>query len=164
MSVRRLQGLALLLSAVCLLLGAFGPRTVIFVTIGIILFILAIPAVYSTQPTGWIGLAGIVLLELAALIALGFRLDLVPPSLGDSLSLTSAILGMLGAVIVGWLTTREHVFPAWVGWVFMVQGLLNFLGWVIQYRCSRESVSDSRSHITDCGNLRLWVLYLPNTQ
>ncbi len=128
MSVRRLQGLALLLSAVCLLLGAFGPRTVIFVTIGIILFILAIPAVYSTQPTGWIGLAGIVLLELAALIALGFRLDLVPPSLGDSLSLTSAILGMLGAVIVGWLTTREHVFPAWVGWVFMVQGLLNFLG------------------------------------
>jgi hypothetical protein len=31
------------------------------------------------------------------------------------------------AVIVGWLTTREHVFPAWVGWVFMVQGLLNFI-------------------------------------
>jgi len=128
MNVRRLQGLALILSAVGLLLGAFIPETSIFLTISVILFILGIPAVYSAQPTGWIGLAGIVLLELAALIALGFRLHLVPPSsLGDSLSLTSAILGMLGAVIIGWLTTRGHVFPVWVGWVFMAQGLLNFL-------------------------------------
>jgi predicted ATPase len=45
----------------------------------------------------------------------------------NGLSLTSAILGMFGAVVVGWLTTREHVFPAWVGWVFIVQGLLNFI-------------------------------------
>lgn len=131
MNVRRLQGLALILSAICLLLAAFVSETSIVVTIGVILFILGIPAVYSAQPTGWVGLVGIVLLELAALIALGFRFHLVPPSsLGDSLSLTSAILGMLGAVIVGWQTTREHVFPAWVGWVFMLQGLLNFItGW-----------------------------------
>src|SRR5689334_11625449 len=101
MNLRRLQGLELILSAVCLLLGAFGPQTVSFLTWGIFLLIWGIPAVYSAQPTGWVGLAGIVLLELAALIALGFRLHLVPPSsLGDSLSLTSAILGMLGAVIV----------------------------------------------------------------
>jgi hypothetical protein len=128
MNIRRLQGFALILSAVCLLLAAFISETSIVVTIGVILFILGIPAVYSAQPTGWVGLAGIVLLELAALIALGFRWHLVPPSsLGDSLSLTSAILGMLGAVIIGWLTTRGHVFPAWVGWVFMAQGLLNFI-------------------------------------
>ena len=127
MNVRRLQGLALILSAVCLLLGAFGLQPVIFITIGLILFILGIPAIYSAQPTGWIGLLGIVLLELAALIALGFRLQILSPSLSDGLSLTSAILGMVGAVIVGWLTTREHVFPTWVGWVFMVQGLLNFI-------------------------------------
>jgi hypothetical protein len=127
MNVRRLQGLALILSAVCLLLTAFVGETSIVVMIGVILFILGIPAIYSAQPSGWVGLAGIVLLELAALIALGFRLHLVPSSLGDSLSLSSALLGMLGAVIVGWLTTREHVFPAWVGWVFMAQGLLNFI-------------------------------------
>ena len=127
MNIRRLQGLALIVSAVCLPLAAFFPQTIIL-TIGIILFILGIPAVYSAQPTGWIGLAGIVLLELAALISLGFRLHMVPPSsLGDSLSLTSAILGMLGAVIIGWLTTRGNVFPAWVGWLFMAQGLLNFI-------------------------------------
>jgi hypothetical protein len=136
MNVRRLQGLALILSAVCLLLGLFGPQTIgivgpqtamFYVTISAILFILGIPAIHSAQPTGWIGQVGIVLLELAALIVLGFRFNMVPSTLGDSLSLTSAIAGTLGAVIVGWLTTREHVFPAWVGWAFMAQGLLNFL-------------------------------------
>src|SRR6476619_5111715 len=94
MNVRRLQGLALILSAVCLLLGAFGLQPSIFITIGLILFMLGIPAIYSAQPTGWIGLLGIVLLELAALIALGFRLQILSPSLSDSLSLISAILGM----------------------------------------------------------------------
>src|SRR5512140_390969 len=100
MNVRRLQGLALILSAVCLLLAMVGIQTNIIFAMGIILFILGIPAVYSVQPTAWVGLAGIVLLEVAALIALGFRLNVVlPSSLGNSLSLTSAILGALGAVI-----------------------------------------------------------------
>ena len=127
MNLRRLQGLALMLSAICLLLGAFGFQPAILITTGLILFILGIPAIYSAQPTGWMGVLGIVLLELAALIALGFRLQMLPASLSDGLSLSSAILGMLGAVIVGWLTTREIVFPAWVGWIFIVQGLLNFI-------------------------------------
>ena len=34
---------------------------------------------------------------------------------------------MLGAAIVGWFTIREHVFPAWVGWAFMVYGLLTLI-------------------------------------
>lgn len=129
MNVRRLQGLALILSAVCLLLPIVGIQTNIIFTMGIILFILGIPAVYSAQPTARVGLAGIVLLEVAALIALGFRLNVVllPSSLGNSLSLTSAILGALGAVIVGWLTTRAHKFPAWVGWLFIAQGVLNLI-------------------------------------
>ena len=137
MNLRRVQGLALMVSAVCLLLGLFGPQTIgilgpqttmFYVTTSVILFMLGIPAIHSAQPTGWIGLMGIVLLELAALIALAFRFNLVMPSaLGDSLSLTSALAGMLGAVIIGWLTTREHVFPAWVGWVFLAQGVLNFI-------------------------------------
>jgi hypothetical protein len=136
MKAQRLQGSALILSAVCLLIGLTGPKTTLFYVssvIGIILFILGIPAVYSAQPTSWVGIAGIVLLELSALIALGFRLDVVPSSLGNSLGLTSAILGTLGAVIVSWLTSREHVFPAWVGWVFMTQGLLNFLAGLLNF-------------------------------
>ena len=137
MSVLRLQGLALMLSAVSLLFGLLGPQnigligpqaTMFLITISSILFILGIPAIYSAQPTGWIGMAGIVLLEVAALIALGFRFNIVPwpSSLGDGLALTSAAAGMLGAVIVGWFTIREHVFPAWVGWAFIVFGLLTF--------------------------------------
>jgi hypothetical protein len=127
MNVRRLQGLALIISAVCFLLGLFGSQaTTFYVTVGIILFMLGIPAVYSVQPTGWIGLAGIVLLELASFIALLFRLNMMPSGLADSMSLTSALAAMLGAVITGWLTTRGNVFPAWVGWAFIAQGLLNF--------------------------------------
>lgn len=129
MNVQRLQGLALIASAACLLLGLFvAPAATFFFVTSTILFILGIPAIHSAQPTGSIGLAGIILLELAALIALGFRLNMVPDSLGGSLSLTSALAGMLGAVILGWLTTREHVFPAWVGWAFLAQGVLNLLG------------------------------------
>lgn len=135
MNVRRLQGLALIVSAVCLLLGLFGPQslsligpqaTAFYVIVGILLFMLGIPAVYSAQPTGWIGLAGIILLELAACIPLIFRWNMAPSGLAGSLSLTGALAGMLGAVIVGWITTREHVFPAWLGWAFIAQGLLNF--------------------------------------
>lgn len=135
MNVRRLQGLALIVSAVCFLIGLLGPQsisligpqaTASFIIAGILLFMLGIPAVYSLQPTGSIGMAGIVLLELASLIALMFQLRWMPSGLADSMSLTSALAGMLGAVITGWLTTREHVFPAWVGWTFIAQGLLNF--------------------------------------
>src|SRR5215216_1816102 len=131
MNVQRFQGLPLILSAVCfLLLGLSDPRTAMFdviSTIGVIMFILGIPAVYSAQPTGWIGLAGIILLELAALISLGFRFEVLPSNFESSLAMTSAVLGTLGAVIVGWLTIREGVFPSWVGWVLLAQGLLNLL-------------------------------------
>jgi hypothetical protein len=137
MNVQRLQGLALMLSAVCtLLLGLSDPRTAIFdiiATTGVILFILGIPAIYLAQPTGWLGLAGIILLELAALIALGFRFEVLPSSLESSLALTSAVLGSLGGVIIGWLTTREHVFPSWVGWVFVAGGLLNLIAGLFDF-------------------------------
>ena len=110
MNVRRLQGLALIVSAVCFLLGLFGPQTISLIgqqattfynIAGIILFMLGIPAVYSAQPTGSIGLAGILLLELAAFIPLLFRLNMVTADLAGSLSLTSALAGMVGAVING---------------------------------------------------------------
>jgi hypothetical protein len=140
MNVRRLQGLALMASAVCFLLGLFGPQSLsligpqatgFFVIVGILLFIVGIPAVNTAQPTGTIGLAGIGLLILASLIALLFRLGLVPSGFERSLSMTSAIAGMLGALITGWLTIRERVFPAWLGWVFMAQGVLNFMTGVL---------------------------------
>ena len=140
MNIRRLQGLALMASAVCFLIGLLGPQSLaligqqaseFFVIAGILLFIVGIPAVNSAQPTGWVGLAGIGLLIVASLIALLFRFNLVPSGLEGSLSLTSAVAGMLGALITGWLTVREHVFPAWLGWAFIAQGFLNFFTGVI---------------------------------
>ena len=142
MNVRRLQGLALIVSAVCFLLGLFGPQTISLIgpqattfynIAGIILFMLGIPAVYSAQPTGSIGLAGILLLELAAFIPLLFRLNMVTADLAGSLSLTSALAGMVGAVIIGWITIKEHVLPAWVGWTFLAYGLLNFIAGQINF-------------------------------
>lgn len=136
MNITRLQGLALIFSALTLLIGLLGPQNIgllgpqtamFLVTISAILFILGIPGIHAVQPTGWIGLVGIALLELAALIVLAFRFNMVASNLGDSLSLTSAIAGMLGAIIIGWLTVREQVFPAWVGWGFLAYGLLNIL-------------------------------------
>ena len=136
MNVHRLQGLALIVSAVCLLLGLFGPQsisvigpqaTTLFLIVGGILYILGIPAVNSAQPTGWLGLTGIVLLIFAALIPVFFRLNMMPSGLANVLSLTSALAGLLGAIIIGGITIREHVFPAWVGWVFLAHSLLNFI-------------------------------------
>lgn len=141
MNIRRLQGLALMASAVCFLLGNFGPQSLsligpqatgFFVIAGILLFIVGIPAVNSAQPTGTIGMAGIGLLILASLIALLFRFNLVPSGFEGSLSLTSAVAGMLGALITGWLTVRERVFPAWLGWALIAQGFLNFFTGVIR--------------------------------
>ncbi len=135
MNLRRLQSLALIVGAVLLLPGVTGAEAGILGAISavsIVLFMMGIPAVIVAQPSGRAGWIGIVLLEVGALIALAFRLGLVPhSSLGDSLSLTSAILGMLGAVIIGWLTARGNVFPAWAGWLFLTQGVLNFLAGVL---------------------------------
>src|SRR5690606_39083086 len=68
-----------------------------------------------------------------AVIALGFQLLnlALSPSIENLLIWTSILGGTLGRLIVGWLTTRHRVFPAWVGWAFIVEGLLSFLGGVV---------------------------------
>ena len=130
MNIRRLQGLFLILSGVCVLVGFLGSNGTFFNAIalaGVILFILGILAIPLEQPMGWLGWVGIVLVELAAVIALGFQVGLLN---GTALILTSAICGTLGRLVVGWLTTRGKVFSAWVGWAFILEGLLNLIGGV----------------------------------
>lgn len=132
MNLRSFQGLSLILSAILGLVGFFGPDTALFSaisTISVILFIIGIPAVYTAQPIGIMGLIGIILMILAAVIALGFSLlDIdISPTLENILFWTSAVGGLLGRVIVGWLTTRQRVFPAWAGWALLIEGLLNIL-------------------------------------
>jgi hypothetical protein len=46
---------------------------------------------------------------------------------GDIIPLFSAVCGLLGSVVVGWLTVRARAFPAAVGWLLIVGGVLNLL-------------------------------------
>lgn len=130
MNIRSLQGLLLILSALATLVGFFGPDTPLFsaiLTISTILFILGISAVYTSQPIGTAGLIGVALMILAAVIALGFDLfDAVGTSSAAGLLIaTSTISGLVGRLLVGWLTTRHRVFPAWAGWTLIAEGVLS---------------------------------------
>jgi hypothetical protein len=133
MSIRRLQGAALIISAVINLVGLIGSGTsavrILFI-IGGLLFIFGVPAIQSVQPMGTLGWVGIVLIELAALVALVFNVMAVSGAadFGDTLPMASAIAAVIGRVTVGWLTTRRSVFPIWAGWAFMADGMVNFIG------------------------------------
>jgi hypothetical protein len=131
MSLRRLQGLALILGALIDLLVFFAPASglkPVLAVLSSLLFIFGIPAVHAAQRDGTPGLLGLVLLILAVLIVIAFRLDLFGnAALSSAFALTSAIFGLLGRLIVGWLTTRRPFFAAWIGWAFILEGLLNLL-------------------------------------
>ena len=133
MNIRRLQGAALIISAVINLVGLIGSGTsavrVLFV-IGALLLILGLPAIESVQQAGMLDWVGIILIELAAIIALVLTISSMSGASVSSsaIPLASAILGAIGRVIVGWLTTRHNAFPAWVGWALIAEGVLNFLG------------------------------------
>jgi hypothetical protein len=132
MTLRRIQGWALVVSAVCLLLGSFLPPTnfsLSFIVVGTILLILSSPSLQTAQNGGRTGWIGILLLEIAAFIALAFQLGFVKDTtLANGLGLTSAITGMLGRFSLGGLTIRRKILPMWVGWAFLLSGVLNLLG------------------------------------
>ncbi|MEW5939418.1 MAG: hypothetical protein AB1750_07145 [Chloroflexota bacterium] len=75
---------------------------------------------------------GIILIELAAVIALGINL-LAGPEVSEALIQTSVLAGALGRILVGWLTARSNVFPAWAGWTFLLQGIINLAGYIYLY-------------------------------
>jgi hypothetical protein len=128
MNIRRVQGLALIIGEVCLLLAFFGPDAIasFLGILGILLFIFGIPAVNTSQPSGSIGLIGIVLMVLAAAIALGFRVGVFGDTgMEDALIATSVISGLAGRIITGWLTVKKQVFSPWLGWALIAIGVIN---------------------------------------
>ena len=134
MNITRLQGWALLIILPIDLLSFvagdapwFAPLSLI----AVILFIVGVPAIQSVQPMGTAGLIGILLIELAALIAVS--INYLGVSGENALPLISVLAGALGRIIIGWLTTRANVFPSWVGWAFLSQGVLNLLGFAFLY-------------------------------
>ena len=121
----RYQGFALIVSAIVSLITYFvdaGPVINILVTL---LFIYGISAVHPIQSKGsTLGLVGIGLIILAAVIAIGFSAGLLG---GGTLIYVSAYSGLIGRVITGWLTTNKKSFPAWVGWALIAEGVLNVI-------------------------------------
>lgn len=131
MNIRRVQGLALIIGAVFLLLAFFGPDALArgLGILGTVLFIFGIPAVNTSQPSGPIGLIGVSLIILAAAIALGFNLGLLGDTgMENALIATSVISAMAGRVITGWLTIKKQVFSQWLGWAFIAAGVINMAG------------------------------------
>jgi hypothetical protein len=137
MPIRRHTGLFLVISAVCMLFGLSGSASFplrLIALIATVLFILTVPGIHAFQPGGPTGLAGIILVEIAAVIALAFQIGLLSDSShAGTFAQVSAGAGILGRLIIGWITTRKKVFPAWVGWVFIAGALLNFAGSVFHF-------------------------------
>ncbi len=135
MNITRLQGWALMVGLPIALLSFIAGDSPWFGTlsvIGTILFIVAVPAIQSVQPMGTAGLIGIIVIELAAVIALGINL-FGGSDVSEALILTSVLAGALGRILVGWLTTRTDVFPAWIGWAFLLQGIANLAGYLFLF-------------------------------
>jgi len=138
-SLRIIGGWALLASGFVTLLLVIGYTvsggdTLIFPiagAVGSVLFLLGLPAMWALQPqTGRPGQAGLWCLGIGASIALVVRLLLLGSQVdvGDLVPLLSAVFNLLGSIIVGWVTIRARVFPAAVGWLLIVGGVLNLLG------------------------------------
>ena len=135
MNIRRFQGWALLVILpidLLSLVAGDAPWFRIILIISVILFIVGVPAIQSVQPMGTAGFIGIILIELAAVIALGIN-QLGGSGVNEAFIFTSVLAGALGRIIIGWLTARANVFPAWAGWVFLLQGLLNLTGYLFLF-------------------------------
>jgi hypothetical protein len=137
MSIRRLQGWALVAGGpvgLLTLLRSDSPFFRILFLVGTLLFMAGVPAIDSVQSFGILGLIGIILLELGALIALVLGLMALGggSDVNAAMPFTSALAGGVGRVIIGWLTVERKSFAPWIGWAFLVEGLLNFLGFVMQ--------------------------------
>jgi hypothetical protein len=135
----RLGGWALTLSAMIGLLGSvwFGilqepsptPLTLVWI-LGAIFLILGVPAIQSMQPrTGTQGQVGLGLMAIAALLAIAVNLvsRVGGMDVGGVLPLLSALAGIIGRLIVGWVTIRARVFPSWIGWLLILSAVLSAL-------------------------------------
>jgi hypothetical protein len=134
MNTHGVQGLALIIGGVCSLLAFLISDSTPFQYIGILgilFFIFGIPAVHVSQPTGSVGLIGIGLIILAAVIALGFGVGIFGGTNFDgALVAISAFSGLAGRLIVGWLTIKQRVFSQWIGWALIAEGVINLAGFL----------------------------------
>ena len=132
MNIVRVQGLALLLGAICLPLSLLELGTdysQYVASIGIVLIILGVPAINTRHTSGLTGLIGVALIILAAVIALGFRVGIAEGSgFEDVLIPISVMSALAGRIITGGLTIAKRVFSPWLGWGLIAVGVVNLAG------------------------------------
>jgi hypothetical protein len=142
MTARTLGGRALLASAVLTLVlfitmsAAIGGPTLLLVTGEALsaLLIVGLVAIRSMLPHtgrfGRIGQIGLWCLGIAAGIAFVVRLVLLVSTIdvGDVVPFSSALFGLVGSLLVGWVTIRTQVFHPVIGWLLIVYGVLNLAG------------------------------------
>jgi len=136
MKLRTLRGWALLINAVIGLIDIAnivnGGNTPLFIVDEVLalLFIFGLPAIGELQPqTGRLGQIGLWCLGIAAGIAFVIMLvyHFSTVQVNNLIPLSSAIFFLIGSVVVGYVTIRARVFPAAVGWLLIIGGILNIV-------------------------------------
>lgn len=141
MNLQGIRGLALLINAVIgavigfinladVMAGEGGWLSIVNVALTL-LFIFGLPAIWELQPqTGRPGQLGLWCLGIAAGIALAVQVVFLVSTQGVNslIPWSSAVFFLAGALLVGWLTIRARVFPAALGWLLMLGGVLNLVG------------------------------------
>ncbi len=147
MNIQRLQGLALILSALtgALLLLPFMEYLAfifsnLFEVIRIIsamLFIVGLSAIKTIQPQtkkSWITrtrkwwIIGLIFMAIPPFhkiisgLTIIFAIDLAS-SVWVGLGFFMGIAYLGGYLLVGWLTTQTRVFPVWIGWILILTGI-----------------------------------------
>jgi hypothetical protein len=130
MITRTIGGWALLINALLTLLfligmtASVGGDTLYLVTGEVFcpLLIAGLLAIWAMQPqSGRLGQIGLWCLGIATSIAFLVRLVILFSSLDvDTPAFISALFGMVGSFLVGWVTIRAKVFHPAIGWLLMV--------------------------------------------
>jgi hypothetical protein len=123
-------------------LGPVATNTLLaFLVVGAILVMVGLPAFYRKQAkqVGRLGLCGFIALLLADVV-LGIVANIYfavgsaaassagsaqPSPLFLVIVLGGAVLGLIGGLLFGVTTIRAHIFPAAIGWLLIVAGVLS---------------------------------------
>lgn len=145
MAIRTSGGWALLLNVFLTLVMLIAMTTSVggdsvFAIIGLALtplFIMGLVAIWTMLPhmgrLGLLGLIGLWLLGLAVGIAFVVRLLFLVSAFdaGEIIPLSSAVLGLVGSLLLGWVTLNTTAFHSAIGWLLIVGGVLNLVGGVV---------------------------------
>jgi hypothetical protein len=140
MKLRTLQGWALLVNAIIGLIDiatiVTGGTTDLLVVdeVFALLFLFGLPAIQALQPqTGRLGKVGLWCLGIAAGIAFVVMLvfHFSTWQVNTLIPLSSALFFLVGSVVVGAVTIRAQVFPAAIGWLLIVGGVLNLVSGMV---------------------------------